>query len=149
MSDSIDSYIVDDTRDTINQFAAVCSKTASQKGFHQAFDDAEWLEALVADSDIPTVMGNRIKDIAERIRLLEIGMKSMLIVSEIAEGIESLRDTGYEGHLEGDGNWGEELADAGIRLGDLANMTKVALGDEIADKMTVNKGRPQLHGRKA
>lgn len=141
----------------LNLFSEQTARTAQEKGFHQAFDDADWLEDLAAKIDItdgdPDYLkhedADRLADIATRIRLLEVGMKMMLIVSELAEGLESLRDTGYEGHLQGQGNLGEELADVGIRLGDLAGMVETKLGDDITDKMAVNNDRPYRHGRKA
>lgn len=133
----------------LNHLAQQCGETARSKGFHQAFEDALFLEALANGSTVDTIITTRLREIAQRIRLLEVGMKSMLIVSEIAEGIESMRDTGYYGHLNGEGNWGEELADAFIRLADLADMTHVRLGGEVDEKMSVNKDRPHLHGKKA
>lgn len=143
-----------DLRASLNLFSAMTSRGAREKGFHQAFDDADWLEAQARYLRSQSAVGfagaaDRMDDIAKRIRLLEVGMKMMLIVSELAEGLESLRDTGFDGHLDGQGNLGEELADAGIRLGDLAGLVETQLGDDITDKMAVNKNRPYRHGRKA
>jgi NTP pyrophosphatase (non-canonical NTP hydrolase) len=143
-------------RTILNLFSAQTSAGAREKGFHQAFEDADFLEELAKELNanggemkIDFAEIDRLEDIAKRVRLLEVGMKMMLIVSELAEGLESLRDTGYDGHLDGKGNLGEELADAGIRLGDLAGMVETRLGDDITDKMAVNKHRPYRHGRHA
>ena len=139
----------------LNLFSAQCGLTADQKGFHQAFADAQFLErlAFAGGSDrmgqFSPEERTRLEDIAKRIRLLEVGMKMMLIVSELAEGLESLRDTGFDGHLNGEGNLGEELADAGIRLADLSSLIGTQLGNDIVDKMSVNDGRPYRHGRHA
>jgi NTP pyrophosphatase (non-canonical NTP hydrolase) len=143
-------------RSSINLFSALTTKGAGEKGFHQAFEDADWLEKYASDIRESkgialnrSVDAERLEDIAKRIRLLEVGTKLMLVVSELAEGFESLRDTGFDGHIDGEGNLGEELADACIRLGDLAGLVETQLGDDITDKMTVNKDRPYRHGRQA
>lgn len=150
LDDLVESQGSIDIRASINRFSAQTAKNAQDKGFHQAFEDADWLEMMAGKLEVaygPTA--DRMRDIAKRIRMLEVGTKLMLVVSELAEGFESLRDTGYEGHIDGQGNLGEELADACIRLGDLAGMVETPLGDNITDKMAVNKDRPYRHGRKA
>ena len=150
MGDAISEGLeIGQMRASINLFAARCASTAEEKGFHQAFEDADWLEQLASASDVDTIITTRLREIAKRIRLLEVGTKLMLVCSELGEAFESVRDTGFDGHIDGDGNFGEELADAMIRLGDLSHMTEVQVGDEITDKMGVNKNRPHLHGRKA
>lgn len=66
--------------------------------------------------------------------------KLMLVTSEIAEAAEACRDRDYE-------NFKEELADAVIRIFDIAGTMKFDLELEIAAKMEVNRLRPRQHGR--
>jgi hypothetical protein len=66
--------------------------------------------------------------------------KLMLIVTEVAEAQEALRD----GDLE---NEAEEIADVLIRLLDYAAWRGISLDREVAEKMERNLGRPYLHGR--
>lgn len=144
---------------SINLFAAKCGDNSRNHGFWQAFEDADWLEEIAErgdvgrDSETEIVITpddvDRLRVIAKHHRLMEVATKLLLVVSECGEAFESLRDTGFEGHLNGEGNFGEELADVGIRLGDLAEMSDTKLGDKITIKMAVNKNRPHKHGRQA
>ena len=68
--------------------------------------------------------------------------KLMLIVTEVAEAQEALRD--------GDkANEAEEIADVMIRVLDYAAWRGINLDSEVAKKMGKNRGRPRLHGRAA
>lgn len=64
----------------------------------------------------------------------------MLIVSEVAEAQEGLRNNNIA-------NFKEELADVAIRLADLCGGLNIDLETEIKKKMEVNKSRPYLHGK--
>jgi NTP pyrophosphatase (non-canonical NTP hydrolase) len=66
--------------------------------------------------------------------------KLMLTVSELSEAAEAFRRGDTE-HI------GEELADAYIRLVDLAYYMDIDIEKEVLDKMNINKGRPWLHGK--
>jgi NTP pyrophosphatase (non-canonical NTP hydrolase) len=68
--------------------------------------------------------------------------KLMLIVTEVAEIQEALRDDDRE-------NEAEELADVVIRCLDYAAWRGINLDSEIAKKMGRNRERPHLHGRAA
>lgn len=64
-----------------------------------------------------------------------------LIHSEISEALEADRD--------GDGEMlAEELADAVIRIFDMACGLGINIGEEIAKKHQKNLDRPRLHGRR-
>ena len=80
-----------------------------------------------------------------------IGEMCMLIVTEISELYEGIRknglrvDTGKGTILNP--NVGEELADATIRIFDLADALGVDLENEIHKKIDTNRGRLPMHGK--
>ena len=83
-----------------------------------------------------------------------IPTKLMLIVSELAEALETYRnnepcplwfDYDRGGKPEG---IAAELADAVIRIGDLAGIMNFDLEQAIEEKMSYNTGRPYMHGGK-
>lgn len=133
-----------------NRMAADIGQTVQEKGFREDWELADKLEDMVdrVGAIIPGSDQELIERAASRLRINFLGMKLMLIVSESAEALETLRDVGAEGVLAGEGNFIEELADAEIRIKDLANMLNLDLGQAEVDKMEANKGRPQMHGRK-
>lgn len=67
--------------------------------------------------------------------------KLMLVVSECAEAGEAVRH-------EDMANFSEEIADAVIRLFDIANSVGLDLERAIEQKMAVNKARPMRHGKR-
>ena len=69
-----------------------------------------------------------------------MGNRLMLIVSEVGEALEALRQDDQDGFKE-------ELADVAIRLGDLCGGLGIDLEAEIIKKMEKNKDRPSLHGK--
>ena len=68
-------------------------------------------------------------------------IKLMLIVSELGEACEADRHEDYD-------NFREEIADTFIRLLDLCGHLNIDIEYEIDKKMSVNKKRPKLHGKK-
>lgn len=67
--------------------------------------------------------------------------KLMLVVSEIAEATEAVRDLDTEHFIE-------ELADVFIRLLDICGTMEIDISNSIKDKMTTNQTRPIRHNRK-
>lgn len=70
-------------------------------------------------------------------------MKVALISAEVSEALEALRSN--DGSR---GNFGEELADIVIRVGDLAGATGVDLDAEVAAKFKANSARSHKHGKR-
>ena len=73
------------------------------------------------------------------------GDRIAMIHSELSEAMEEQRSSTPSTARDG---IGEELADAVIRIGDLAEIQGIDLQSEIAIKMEINKGRPLLHGKR-
>lgn len=69
-----------------------------------------------------------------------LGVSLCLIHSEISEALEADRQGRFS-------KIGEELADAMIRIADLAEHMHINLQDEIERKMTKNMSRPHKHGK--
>lgn len=70
-----------------------------------------------------------------------VGAKLMLVVSEVAEAMEGWRKGVQDDHLPHRPMIEVELADAVIRIGDLAGGLNLDLGGAIAEKMAYNAQR--------
>jgi len=68
--------------------------------------------------------------------------KLMLVVTEVAEAAEAVREDDREG-------FAEEVADTFIRLLDICGSIGLDIEGEIKRKMKVNRGRPYRHGKKS
>jgi NTP pyrophosphatase (non-canonical NTP hydrolase) len=68
--------------------------------------------------------------------------KLMLCVSELSEAMEGHRKNKMDDHLPHRTMIEVELADAVIRIADLAGALKLNLGEAIAEKMDYNARRP-------
>jgi hypothetical protein len=155
----------------VNVTSAYIGEWAQGKGFRDTEDIITWLdrlgdelvklsdkaygispEAREVNPDAPRGieahhrMAQKIRqEIIPHLRLLEAGNKHMLIVTEIAEMHENLREHGHEE----DDNYGEEIADSIIRLLDRAHAARVKnLGFMLVEKLKVNAKRPHKHGKK-
>lgn len=79
---------------------------------------------------------------------INVGEKLMLIVSEIAEGMEGHRKGQKDDHLPQHSSLAVELADAVIRILDLSAALDLNLSEAIRDKYNYNRTRPYKHGKK-
>lgn len=134
---------------TMNHVADVIGNWADRKGFRQDWADAAWLVKLADEIereeigfDLEEERGEdafaTLRQIAKDHERLANVCKIALMMSELSEAIEGMRDGG---------NYGEELADLVIRAFENAAKNKVPIGDEIVAKVAVNEGRPFRHGR--
>lgn len=73
----------------------------------------------------------------------------MLIVSELGEALEAIRHGNPpDSHIPKFSGVEAELADAIIRIMDLAETHNLRLADAILAKMSFNARRPKMHGGK-
>lgn len=83
------------------------------------------------------------------IEILTNCLKLFLIVSELVEAFEAIRKGNPpDKHLPQYSNFAVELADAAIRIADLAEVNGIPLEEIMLAKMDYNDGRPQMHGDK-
>jgi NTP pyrophosphatase (non-canonical NTP hydrolase) len=131
-----------------NLLATTIGVWAQGKGFREDWELADKLDAAAYDDKVRGVDQELMAAAASVLRTNIIGTKLMLIVSEIAEALERLRDIGADGVLAGDSNFIEELADGEIRIKELSHMVGQYLGDAEVAKVAKNVDRPHKHGRK-
>jgi NTP pyrophosphatase (non-canonical NTP hydrolase) len=106
---------------TIDELQQRVFRTAADKGFHSAditYDRAQILQALC------------------------------LVHTEVSEAAQEVKRhfDGGEPDPERHNKFGEELADAVIRLFDVAEMTGVSLENQVLLKMRLNEARPHMYG---
>lgn len=112
----------------INDLGKKIFENAKQKGF---YDEMQLVFGNEGYSN-PIWLSNRL----------------MLITSELSEGLEGVRDGNLSSEPKS-GGLGEELADACIRIFDLAYSLNIDLEQAIIQKHNYNTLRPRKHGRKA
>ena len=143
----------------LGKLAEEIHKNSVEKGF--------WKDHMDIDSIVVNHMDE--SGTAEYLRSVVdkafIAQKVMLIVSELAEAIEALRDDKFvmpymfdlvrEKEFDSElfertikNSFEDELADVIIRLLDLSSHMKINIDEQIRLKMLYNKTRPHLHGRK-
>ncbi len=131
----------------IDLLASFINRWAIDKGFWKQEEELSRLveiaksNALISEEDRDYLNG--------AIKSLVSSTKQMLVITEIAEYVEGLRSTTPDKDCAelGFSNEEVEVADAIIRLLDLAAHRKYRIGDAIMAKMSKNCGRPYQHGR--
>jgi len=124
----------------VNHVVDVCGEMEQEKGFREDADNSAWLRELGPRLNLNLEDITRLEEIADRIDVLNNVTKLMLVVSELSEAMTELRKNGSK-------HYGEELADAVIRIFANAHQNHIALGDEIVKKVDKNRERPHKHGR--
>ena len=117
---------------TIKELVEKAHKNARKHGFWEDWDSICWEDGL--DRNEASTL-----DIQELFNSA-IAKRLMLIVSELGEALEALRNDVRE-------NFAEELADVAIRLADLCGGLCIDLEAEILKKMRKNKTREYKHGK--
>lgn len=121
-------------KDGLNEFALLSFDNAERHGFHNPLRD---IRALV-EEHAPEYLRNYDT-------IVTLG-RLMLVVTELAEAAEAVRKGGDEN------NFGEEIADAMIRLADESFVDtyhdNYDIGEEVVTKMAINEKRPFMHGGK-
>lgn len=158
---SMDDLALNDSAHDLDSLSVEIGEWAEGHGFREDWALSVWLNDLANrickaqdESDFPDEVDAEIlRKAAEALRTNILGMKLMLSVSELSEALDSLRKVGAKGVLSGEGNFNEELADTHIRLFDLSHMINPVkelktVGDEVVDKIKVNRNRPYKHGKK-
>lgn len=82
------------------------------------------------------------REVMSNSHLFFIVTKLALVMTEISECIEGVRQKGITE------NFSEELADAVIRIADLAEYLNIDLEEVIAKKTAINSERPQRHNKR-
>lgn len=79
----------------------------------------------------------------------EVGTLIALIHSELSEGLEAARRDAVDDKIPEYSGLEAELADAMIRILDMAGAMELRVVEAMLDKMAFNKTRPHMHGGKA
>jgi NTP pyrophosphatase (non-canonical NTP hydrolase) len=117
--------------DWLDDFAEDVFKANMEKGF--------WDVAFIDHDDGTTDFDPELRNFGELL---------MLVVSELGESIEAHRKNLMDDHLpKYEGRW-VEVADAVIRLLDLAGAHGIELGTIIEEKLAYNRNRSHRHGKK-
>ena len=117
-----------------NELVKITHKNAKDKGFWEDWERIEEFKNMVINISPD---GEKQAEIDTN---NAISTRLMLIVSEVAEALEALRNNDGE-------NFIEELADIIIRTCDLAGGLNLDLETEILKKIEKNKDRPYKHGK--
>lgn len=119
----------------INDLAFEINQNAKNKGF---YEDYEYTLNLIKDDQKAT----------DLVKNLWLSTRLMLIVSELGEALEAVRDNNFSQEPKS-GGFHEELADASIRIFDLVESLNGNHEQTIVNKMEYNANRPHKHGRVA
>lgn len=113
----------------LNEIVIKAHDNAKEKGFWKEYNLLSYMET------------KEVYEIEDSIRNAYISQNLMLIVSELSEALESLRENDTD-------NFKEELADVIIRTCDLAGGLNIDLEAEVIKKMDKNSKRLYKHGKK-
>jgi NTP pyrophosphatase (non-canonical NTP hydrolase) len=120
---------------TLDELANLCANLSASKGFH---DDERELLALIDE------FGPKYRSWVEA-QLFQAELARAM--SECAEAIEGVRKPHPDKHVPSLDNTVVELADAIIRICDIAGKRNLPLGRALVEKLLANIARPYKHGK--
>ncbi len=126
----------------LNQLSEMCHNNARSKGFWKKHDDICDVLEQVDDED---TQGDRL---VTDYKHTFFAQRLALIHSEVSEALEGDRKDLMDDKLPQYKMQDVELADAIIRIFDLAGGLGINLGEIVAAKMGYNATREYLHGKK-
>lgn len=129
----------------LNALIVEVHQNAKNKGWWNKLDALHSVirQALNADN------AKEVSSLMDHVEELYKFARTMLIVSELSEGIEGLRaGNPPDDKVPQYDSFTVELADAVIRAFDIAGRFNLKLGEAILAKMEYNTGRAFLHGGK-
>lgn len=98
---------------------------------------------------VPSEVYDKYKPLIEQFTQARTGLRLMLIVTELSEALEGVRKTEmHDSHIPEFTAEEAELADAVIRIMNLATSDKCRLAEAIVAKQNYNRNRPFKHGGK-
>ena len=126
----------------VSQFDRVQRKmydNSMRKGFH---DIDEQIDNLNFEYGVPD-------ELVLAIKQARVAQRLMLVVSELSEALEAVRNGNPpDNHIPEFSGLEAELADAVIRIQDMAETESARLGRAIVAKAAYNANRQAMHGGK-
>lgn len=124
---------------------AEAQKTTKAINVSKGFNEIDtWIKEL-SEVDDP-----RVQRLLPAIKNARVGLKLMLVVSELGEALEALRKgNGPDSHIPNFSGVEAELADACIRMMNLSTDEGYRLPEAIVEKSDYNENRPYKHGGKS
>lgn len=125
----------------VNSLADLCSAIAAEKGFRD--DEIAVAAALHASAVGGQLPAQALAWLASTALQAEIARAH----SELSEALEGARKPHADAHCPGHDNLVVELADALIRILDIAGRRQLPIGEALVAKLLANCARPYKHGK--
>ncbi|MDO8903995.1 hypothetical protein [Hydrogenophaga sp.] len=109
---------------------------------HEASHSAGWWTHLPTDTDLVALINSPLNPMEELLARALVAQKLCLTHSEVSEAMEGHRKGLMDDKLPHRQMIEVELADAVIRIADLAGALRLDLGGAIAEKLAFNTKRP-------
>lgn len=139
-----DSYVAAFT----NMLGVRIQEANAAKGFWDAPDEIVALMSAFHGAELTEEQQKALYGVEAKFENRNVGELLALIHSEVSEGLEGHRKNLDDDHLPHRKSLEVELADAMIRILDMAAGLKLDLGGAMVDKLAYNAKRPKKHGKK-